>query len=195
MRCSVLSFQLLASSILVAQLGCGGDARVELAAGDALGAIAEQLETTVNEYHTEVSAGDDGREAAVAAAFVDRVLSAGDDRTQIQTHTQEFLAALTKIRKDREVEWDRRNAARDNLRLLREVGRDLQKLAVQSMTLNDELRRYLTGWVETYQRTRREAQEARRQERAERKQAAAQAAGQIVGAIESRIPRAAPRGQ
>ena len=42
--------------------GCGGDAGVELAAADALHAVARSMEVTVNEYHQEVDRYDQTRD-------------------------------------------------------------------------------------------------------------------------------------
>lgn len=150
--------------------GCmGGDARVEMTAADAISAVASQLETTVREYHDEVSVGDDARESAVAGAFAARVVSANGDADQIKRDTDAFMASLQKIRKDREVEWDRRNAALDNVAALREMSKGLRKLAIDSLTLQDEVRRYLTSWVDTAQQAKAEADAQSQQRRAERR--------------------------
>ncbi len=133
--------------------GCGGgDAGMELAAGDAALAIADQLQTAVGEYHAEVSKADDGREHAVVAAFVQRVQADHADQSRVTTHVGEFEAALGKIRQDRELEQQRRAAAMDNVAALRELAGGMQKLALESLTLSDEMRRYLAGWVELRRR-------------------------------------------
>lgn len=137
--------------------GCGGDARVELSAADALGATAEQMERTILEYHQEVTQYDDAREAAVAAAFVARVRKDADDESAVEAHAAAFEQALRKVRADRETEWTRRAAALDNVGVLREVSRGLRKTAIESLSLQDEMKRYLTGWIEA-RRRREEAQ-------------------------------------
>lgn len=134
--------------VLATAAGCGGDAGMELAAGDAALAIADQLQTAVGEYHTEVSRADDGREQALVAAFVQRVRTDHADEARLATHVSEFEAALGKVRQDREVEQQRRAAALDNVAALRELAGGMQKLALESLTLSDEMRRYLSGWVE-----------------------------------------------
>lgn len=139
--------------------GCGGDARVELSAADALGAVAGQMERTIGEYHAEVAAYDDARESGVVAAFVSRVRRDAADEAAMSAHAVEFEAALRKIRGDREVEWSRRSAAMDNVAALREVSRGLQKLAIQSLSLQDEMKRYLQGWIDL--RRQQEAREIR----------------------------------
>lgn len=133
--------------------GCGGDAGLELAATDVLLAVADQMEVTVGEYHDEVSRYDDSRESAVTSAFVARVQKDAGDSSAMASHVAEFEAALRKIRADRETEWGRRTAAMDNVGVLREVARGLQRLALESLTLRDEVRRYLSAWIETRRRS------------------------------------------
>lgn len=133
-------------------VGCGGDARLEMSAADALLATADQMELTIQEYHEEVSANDDSRESEVVSAFVARVLVAPDDAVAIDSHVADFKAALRKIRADRVTEFTRRGAALDNVDVLRELATGLHRLAIESLTLRDELRRYLHGWIETRRR-------------------------------------------
>jgi len=133
-------------------VGCGGDARLEMSAADALLATADQMELTIQEYHGEVSAYDDSRESEVVSAFVTRVQAAPDDAVAIDSHAADFKAALRKIRTDRGTEFTRFGAALDNVDVLRELARGLQRLAIESLTLQDEMRRYLTGWIETRRR-------------------------------------------
>jgi len=133
-------------------VGCGGDARLEMSAADALLVTADQMAVTLQEYHEEVSAYDDSRESEVVSAFVARVQADPDDPVALDSHVADFKAALRKIRADRATEFTRRGAAMDNVDVLREVARGLQKLAIESLTLQDEMRRYLMGWIETRQR-------------------------------------------
>lgn len=137
---------------LIGLAGCGGDAGVELAAGDALAAVADQMQVTVQEYHRDVSRYDDSRESATVAAFVARVQSDHDDAAAMETHAGEFQAALRKIRDDRETEWQRRSDAMANVSVLREVAGGLQKLALESLSLRDEVRRYLDTWIQNQRR-------------------------------------------
>jgi hypothetical protein len=132
--------------------GCGGDARVELSTADAIQAVAGQMERTIQEYHQEVSSYDDTRESSVVAAFVARVRQDAGDEAAVDAHAADFEAALHKIRGDRETEWLRRTAAMENVGVLREISRGVQKLAIQSLGLQDEIQRYLQGWIEAAQR-------------------------------------------
>src|SRR5262249_39945417 len=125
--------------------------RVELSAGDALNAVAGQMAGTIAEYHQEVSRFDDRREGDVVSAFVVRVRNNSSDEPTVNKHVADFEAALRKIRDDRETEWSRRTAAMDNVSVLREVSKGLQKLAIQSLSLQDEMRRYLGSWIEARQ--------------------------------------------
>lgn len=133
--------------------GCGGDARMELSASDALAAVADQMELTIGEYHGEVSRYDDSRESVVVAALVERMRRDIGDEEAVGAHVADFTEALRRIRGDRETEWQRRTAAMENVGVLREVSRGLQRLALESLTLEDEMRRYLTSWIEARRRT------------------------------------------
>ncbi len=148
------------AAIALAVGACGGDARVELSAADALSAVAGQMSNTIDEYHQEVSQHDDTRETSVVAAFVARVRSQPADEAAVDAHVVDFETALRKIRADRETEWARRAAAMDNVSLLREVGKGLQKIAIQSLSLQDEMRRYLEGWIQMRQRADQEIRTA-----------------------------------
>jgi len=135
--------------VMLLFVGCGGDAQLELAAADTLLAVADQMELTVGEYHDEVSRHDDSRESAVVSAFVARVRADVSDEAALDSHAADFAEALRRIRVDRRTEWARRSRAMDNVSVVREVARGLQRLAIESLTLKDEMRRYLSGWIET----------------------------------------------
>ncbi|UCD29609.1 MAG: hypothetical protein JSV03_03765 [Planctomycetota bacterium] len=137
-------------------VGCGGNARLEMAASDTLRALADQVAVAIDEYHREVSNLDDTRESAVVSAFVARIKNDVDDESAVESHVTDFKSALGKIRTDRETEWLRQSASMENVKTLREVAAGLQKMAIDSLTLQDEMRRYLTGWIEA----RRQANKA-----------------------------------
>jgi hypothetical protein len=141
--------------ILIAAAGCGGDAGMELAASDAMVAVADQMQVTVEEYHAEVSRFDDTREDGMVSAFVTRVQAEHEDAAAMEANVKEFQAAMRKVRQDRETEWRRRSAAIDNVQVLREMSRGMQKLALESLSLRDEMRRYLESWIANRQRAER----------------------------------------
>jgi hypothetical protein len=149
---------------LLLVVGCQGTATTSLSAGDALDRAADQIGVTVDEYHDAVSLADDAKEDEVAAAFAARVVS---DPDNAEAHAKAFTLAMRKIRVDREVEWTRRNASKENVAAIREVAKGLRRLALDSLSLNDEARRYFTGWYETYERSKAE----RESQRAAQKQA------------------------
>jgi len=135
--------------------GCIGDARVDLSAADALSAVADRMDAVVAEYHEDVRRFDDLRESEVVAAFVERVRRDASDEAATARHVEQFKEALAKIRSDRETERIRRDAADQNVRVLREVADGLRRLAIESLTLDDEIRRYLTGWLEARRTVKR----------------------------------------
>lgn len=133
--------------LLAAVSGCGGDARVELSAADAISVAARQMETTLQEYHQEVVSYDDAREASAVGAFVARVRTDASDSAAVDAHAAAFTTALQRIRADRETEWARRSVAVDNVGVLHEVARGLQRIGIESLSLRDEVRRYITDWM------------------------------------------------
>jgi hypothetical protein len=127
--------------------GCGGDAGVELAASETLHVLADRMTVAITEYHDEVEASDDVREAAVASAFVTRVVNDHADRQALDRHTAAFIEALRRVRQDRRTEDRRRNASMDNVEMMREVADGLREMAIRSMALKDEMRGYLRSWA------------------------------------------------
>jgi hypothetical protein len=127
--------------------GCGGDARVELTAADALNEVAGQMAGTIEEYHADVSKADASRESSIVAAFVGRVRQDAADEAALAGHVSDFEQALQKVRSDRETEWSRKAAAAENVSVLREIARGLQRLAIESLGVQDEVKRYLQNWI------------------------------------------------
>ncbi len=136
------------TAVVLGLAGCGGDARLELAAADALLAAADRMETVVAEYHAEMDVYDGTRESAVVGAFVERVKASTGDEQAIADHAAQFRLALERVRQDRAVQWRRHTAAMDNVDVVREVAEGLRRMGVESLTLSDEMRRYLSGWIE-----------------------------------------------
>ncbi len=128
---------------LAAVAGCGGDARVELSAAAAIQQLTAGLAVAIEEYHAEVGAADDRREAVVVDAFIERIRADHADPAATDQHAEAFRAALGRVRADRAVEWRRYHRTRDMLETLDEIRDGLQQLAIDSLTLSDELRRYL----------------------------------------------------
>lgn len=138
--------------LLAGLAGCGGDAGMELAASDALVAVADQVQLTVQEYHDEVTRFDDSREDGMVGAFVARVQSDRNDSAGSEKNVTDFRAAMRKVRQDRETEWQRRSASMDNVDVLREMAKGMQRLALDSLSLRDEMRRYVEGWIANQRR-------------------------------------------
>jgi hypothetical protein len=142
--------------VAVFQGGCGGDARVDLTAADTLEATAAQLERGLLEYQTDVAAADDAKESQIISAFAARLRKDAADDALVERHIREFSAALVKIRQDRQAADQRLHASQDNVAAVNEVAKGLRKLAIESLTLQDEVRRYFTQMLEA----RRAAQAA-----------------------------------
>jgi hypothetical protein len=139
---------ILLAAALCANAGCGGDARVELAAADSITAIGSELARAVEEYHAEISQLDDDRERAAVRAFVDRLRHDMSDEQKTKDHEEALLTALVRVRNDRETEWKRFSASLDNVAALRETAAGLRRVAIESLSLEDETRRYFEGVLE-----------------------------------------------
>jgi hypothetical protein len=46
------------------------------------------------------------------------------------------------------VQWRRHTAALENVAVIREVAEGLRRMGIESLTLSDEMRRYLSRWIE-----------------------------------------------
>ncbi len=131
--------------------GCALDARVDLAAAGAMDRLAGSVEGVVNEYHAEIDKADDAMEVAVVDAYVDRIRRDVADDGAVEAHNEKFRLAMKRVRDDRAVEFDRYRAALDNVDVMREVARGLRRLAAESMSLEDDARRYLFSLLESAQ--------------------------------------------
>ncbi len=150
MRAQALDFAAVAAVVVfVAAAGCAGNARVDLAAADALDSLAAATRTALVEYHDELEAADSRRESAAIDAFIARIRRDNDDEQLCAAHAAAFKTALARVREDRHVELERYRAALDNADTAVEVADGLRRLAVQSLTLEDETRRYLLSLLET----------------------------------------------
>jgi hypothetical protein len=144
---------LLAIFLLSMAGGCGGDAQLMLAGADAIEVIAGQQQQAIDEYHAELQSLDDDREAAVVDAFIVRIeRDVPGDPSSGDAHAAAFRQALAKIRADRDVEYARHGAASDNTGELCKIAEGLRQVALESLTFQDELRRYVTGLIEARRR-------------------------------------------
>lgn len=152
-----------ALAALMPAAGCG-DIQMELAAAEAMPQLADQIELALDEYHQLGEARYADREAAVLAAFIERVTR---DRqappATLEQHAAEAAAAMARIRADREIGMQRRRAAQENVQTLRDMATTIRGVAIDSMSLRDEARRYIHGWIDVLERERRQ----RRKEKAD----------------------------
>ncbi len=135
-------------AILIAPCGCAGDARVELAAADSIDTLTTSLGAVLTEYHADLERSDDARERAAVFAFVERLRTDIADQGKTDAHTNDFLHALERVQADRRVGWQRYTASIDNVSTLRGVADGLRKLAIESLSLKDEAKRYFGELLE-----------------------------------------------
>jgi len=146
----ILPLLIVWPALLLFGSGCSGDASVELRAADALDAVATQMDTAASEYHAEIERYDASRRAAVAAAYVERIARDAADKDRCANHTSDFLLALDRIDADRGTELARASAVASQVAAVREVSRGLRRLAIESLSLQDEMRRYFTSLADNY---------------------------------------------
>jgi len=138
----------LIAGLAVALAGCGGDARVELAAADALDLTAAELRLALDEYNAEIDQADQARQAAAVRAFVTRLRADVDDPAAVDAHTIAFTEALAALWTDQRTEWQRYQNTLANIEALEEVGAGLRRVGIATLTVSDEVRRYLGSLVE-----------------------------------------------
>lgn len=134
-------------SVTIAALaaGCVGDARVELAAAQSLEQLAAAMDQSVREYHDEIAVSDDEREAAIVSAYLTRVRADAANPESLASHERDLVAALEKLREDRDVEAMRFAASADNVALLRETATRLRHSAIKTAAMNKETRDYFAS--------------------------------------------------
>ena len=146
-------------AILIFQCGCAGDARVGLAAADSIDVLAAGLGTALAEYHVDLERSDDSRERAAVMALVERLRVDVGDQANTNAHTNDLLQVLERVHADRRVAYKRYTASMDNVSALREVAEGLRRLAIESLSLEDEAERYFTDVLELWREGRAEPED------------------------------------
>jgi len=127
----------------VGAAGCAGHAQVELAAADAIEALATETQKALDEYDRELDESDTTRGREIAAAFVDRTKRDHDDDEQMARHEAAFSAAIDRLWADRETAIRRHGRASANVGTLKETATGLRRMGVDALGLEDEARRYV----------------------------------------------------
>ncbi len=122
--------------------GCAGSARVELTAADSVELLGASMTQTLAEYHADLARFDEERQRAAVQAFIERVRTDIADNEATDAHAESFQEALHRLDADRQAAWERYTASLDNVATLREIAQGLRRLALESMSLDDDVRRY-----------------------------------------------------
>ncbi len=133
---------------LVVVAGCMSGARLELAAADSLDALAGAMTATLIEYHEDVELVDAARRRAAVAAIIDRLRADIANQDAVDQHAAEFDRAIERLWLDRETEWRRFTVGLENAASLREIGEGLHRRAIESLSLEDEAKRYFGELIE-----------------------------------------------
>jgi hypothetical protein len=146
--------------------GCAGSARVELTAADSVEMLGASMTQTLAEYHADLVRFDEERQRAAVQAFIERVRLDVADEAATDAHAEAFQEALRRLDADRQAAWVRYSASLDNVATLREIAHGLRRLALESMSLDDDVRRYF-GEVMDRRREAKEQAPAKRMTKGE----------------------------
>lgn len=138
--CAMTSAMWLVLNVLTA--GCAGNARVELTAADSVEMLGASMTQTLAEYHADLARFDEERQRAAVQAFIERVRMDVTDEAATDAHAEAFRQALQHLDADRQAGWERYTASLDNVATLHEIAEGLRRLALDSMSLDDDVRRY-----------------------------------------------------
>ena len=138
--CMVTSAMCMVLNLLAG--GCAGNARVELTAADSVELLGASMTQTLAEYHADLARFDSERQRAAVQAFIERVRADVADDAVTDAHAAAFQEALRRLDADRRAAWERYVASLDNVATLREIAQGLRRLALESMSLDDDVRRY-----------------------------------------------------
>ena len=137
--------------------GCAGNARVELTAADSVEMLGASMTQTLAEYHADLARFDEERQRAAVQAFIERVRMDVADEAATDAHAEAFRQALQHLDADRQTAWERYAASLDNVATLREIAQGLRRLALDSMSLDDDVRRYFGEVMERRQEAKEQA--------------------------------------
>jgi len=138
--------------------GCGGDARVEIAAANVIDRSGDMRVRALNEYRNEIVAAASRREQNAVVALARRIRKDADNDEAVAQHVRDFTAALATLRADAQTELRRYGSSTDTVKTLREVARSMRDLAIASLSLEDETKRYLTDALTQLQQSANRAQ-------------------------------------
>lgn len=130
--------------------GCWNVSALAVSSAGAVDEVAAQMRVAVDEYHAEIARSDDLRESAAIDAFAERLKRDASDDAAAAAHTATFKAAMDRLRDDRAVETQRHSATLENLEVLAEVNDGLRQTALDSLTLQDEVQRYVGDLIEAH---------------------------------------------
>lgn len=170
--------------------GCGVPAVAVMAQAQSMHRATAEYRNAAAEWSADVEQGDSTREAAIIAAFAQRLRAKGATDSQVAEAIAQFTAALGKIRADRYAADERLRVVLDNCDALDESADALHQLALDSQSLDDEWRRYVTNNFAAWKTSQAEAAQARAAARTARQQRRADIVGQILKTLP--IPTSQP---
>ncbi len=122
--------------------GCASGARVQLAAADSVDLLGEGMARTLAEYHEDLVRFDEERQRAAVRDFIERIRTDINDENVTRSHAEAFQEALQRLDADHQAAWQRYSASLENVATLQEIAAGLRRQALESIALDDEVRRY-----------------------------------------------------
>ncbi|MCH8879973.1 MAG: hypothetical protein IID34_08830 [Planctomycetes bacterium] len=137
--CTRFTVAVVSAGLCSLNVGCAGSAHLDLSAAKSLLTIANEMRTTVEEYHADLDQLDEQREALAIQSFVARVVGADGDKAKLEDDSAALKAALAKLRADRAVAVERYIIALGNIDLLAETAESLKNHALTRLRFGQDV--------------------------------------------------------
>ena len=143
--CTRFTVAVVSAGLCSLNVGCAGNAHLDLSAAKSLLTIANEMRTTVEEYHADLDQLDEQREAFAIQSFVARVVGADGDKAKLEDDSAALKAALAKLRADRAVAVERYIIALGNLDVLADTAEGLKSHALARLWIGQGVLKVLVN--------------------------------------------------
>ena len=143
--CTRFTVAVVSAGLCSLNVGCAGNAHLDLSAAKSLLTIANEMRTTVEEYHADLDQLDEQREALAIQSFVARVVGADGDKAKLEDDSAALKAALAKLRADRAVAVERYIIALGNLDVLADTAEGLKSHALARLGIGQGVLKVLVN--------------------------------------------------
>jgi hypothetical protein len=116
--------------------------------------LGASMTQTLAEYHADLARFDEERQREAVRAFIERVRTDVADEEATDAHAEAFRQAMQRLDAERRAAWERYTASLENVATLQEIAQGLRRLALESMSLDDDVRRYFGEVMERRKETK-----------------------------------------